>query len=298
MNRFIILILSAFLFPGCLSAPLHQENRSSAGIVSDGYVDSAAFVKLLTDELVKAHEKGRAPIVGQLVEQLSRKHCSLSLPSPSNKELTPVETYERLKKSVLLVASIYKCSKCNKWHASTASGFFLTKSGIMVTNYHVVDQSEHAAMGAITYDGKIYLAKEVLAANEDDDVAIIKLDNPGLEPLALATRTPVGSAISLISHPGERAYSFTRGIVSGYFINKEGKTEHKVRRMSVTADYGGGSSGAPILDEYGNVSGIVASTQPVFSGKGCEHDYAQMIFKDCIPAEAISALVKDAGARK
>jgi hypothetical protein len=62
--------------------------------------------------------------------------------------------------------------------------------------------------------------------------------------------------------------------------------------MAVTADFGAGSSGGPLLDARGSVTGMVCSTTSVYwedaKGKAKE---LQMVFKHCVPAESIRRLV-------
>jgi len=267
-----------------------ETSRAAETTVTNDYVDSAVYLKALTAGMESAYTGKTATAMTNLVDQLSRKNCSLSLPVQSKNKLMPAEIYQQLKKSVLLVGTLNKCTKCTKWHAATASGFMLTKAGVMITNYHVVNNPTHKVMGAVDYAGKYYSAKEVLAADKDNDVAIIQLDSPGAEPLALSSSSAVGTSVFVISHPGNRLFSFSDGIISGYCVRAERNS--KIKRMTITADYGVGSSGGPIIDDHGNVAGIVASTTPIFTGKVCnDHDYAQMIVKECIPSDAIRALI-------
>jgi hypothetical protein len=63
--------------------------------------------------------------------------------------------------------------------------------------------------------------------------------------------------------------------------------------VSITADYARGSSGGPVLNDRGEVIGIVKSTQPIFyrmiEGKG---ENLQMVVKLCIPSASILKLIK------
>lgn len=62
--------------------------------------------------------------------------------------------------------------------------------------------------------------------------------------------------------------------------------------MSVTADFANGSSGAPILNENGNVVGMVESTLPIyFCGGNDRQKHLQMIMKKCVPARCILDLL-------
>jgi S1-C subfamily serine protease len=67
--------------------------------------------------------------------------------------------------------------------------------------------------------------------------------------------------------------------------------------MSVTADFGVGSSGGPVLDETGRVVGMVAMTAAVIAADTEEEQKnppalgLQMVFKDCVPLMALQGLI-------
>jgi hypothetical protein len=66
--------------------------------------------------------------------------------------------------------------------------------------------------------------------------------------------------------------------------------------MEITADYGAGSSGGPILDKYGNLIGIVCSTREV--GKDAKNEegkdiyFQQMVIKQAVPVKALMWLLR------
>jgi hypothetical protein len=151
-----------------------------------------------------------------LVSGLSRKSCDVRLARPSGKPLAPGELYERCKKSVLVMGGVYKCEKCGRNHVSPATGFVLSESGAIVTNYHVVSNPKNLTLVAMTADGAVYPVVSVLAASAPYDVAILQLDATGLVPLAIGPRAPVGADVYVISHPDRRFYALGRGIVARY----------------------------------------------------------------------------------
>ena len=71
-------------------------------------------------------------------------------------------------------------------------------------------------MGAMDYKGNVYSIEKVLAANEEDDLAILKLRNAELTPMALGKPANVGSDVWVISHPDRKMYMMTKGMVSRY----------------------------------------------------------------------------------
>jgi S1-C subfamily serine protease len=150
----------------------------------------------------------------------------------------------------------------------------------------------------MTRDGKTYGVKEVLAANRADDVVILQLDMGGakLKPLSLAPNTPIGTDVTVISHPNRRFYSLSAGVVSRYCRRrtKRGTTN----MVAITADFARGSSGGPVFDDRGNVAAMVASTSSVYytQTKGKQQNL-QMVFKQCVPSASILKLVAGGGRR-
>jgi S1-C subfamily serine protease len=175
-------------------------------------------------------------------------------------------------------------------HLSFATGFMITEGGIMVTNYHVANNKTALALGAMGIDGKLYPVKEVLAASEEQDIALLQLDGTGFAPLPLNPLAEIGSAVSIIGHPERNCYVLSTGIISQYPImpQKNGKT---AQMMCVTAEYGVGSSGGPALNERGEVVGMVSSTHTVVADPHSNMT-TQMVMRYCTPSAAILNLIK------
>lgn len=238
-------------------------------------------------------ENGVVTEVATLIEQLSVRECELELPRVTLKPLEDGLLFEKAKQSVLVIAAIYKCDRCNNWHARCATGFVISSSGAIATSYHVVDNTDNSALVSMTADGKVLPVERVLAANKTDDIAILQLDvqDQALTPLPVArSRTPVGSNVSVISHPGEHYYCYTSGVVSRYarLPSKDGPAN----AMTITADFARGSSGAPVLNDNGEVVGIVRSTESIYYKieKGQQQNL-QMVFKTCVPSASLLDLI-------
>ena len=224
-----------------------------------------------------------------LAEQLKRTRCHLDLAAPAMQPIPEGDFYNRVRKSVFVLAAPFRCTKCKKIHLNTAAGFALNTSGVCVTNYHVILKNQ--SLFAMASDGSVFPVKEVLAASEVDDVAIVQLDGAATQPLALAPATPVGSRVRVISHPDGGYYALTEGIVSRYFMIDLGK-KGRAPTMAITADYARGSSGGPVLNDFGTAAGMVASTRSIYydEHRGRQQDL-QMVIKECVPAASILKLV-------
>jgi S1-C subfamily serine protease len=224
--------------------------------------------------------------LAKAVEAAPKSVASLSLPDASPEDPAT---------AVYLIGSVYKCDKCDKWHAGgIASAWALTRDGVMASNYHVFEKAKGAAMGVCDREGKTYPVLEILAADKAADIAIFRVKADDLVPLAIGTPAGIGSEVRVISHPDRRFFTQTSGEVSRYHRQPARQDRPATIWMNITADYAKGSSGGPVIDEAGKVVGMVSSTQSIYyeSNNGQPKGALQMVVKNCVPAAAIRALIK------
>jgi S1-C subfamily serine protease len=229
-----------------------------------------------------------------LRQAAERKSCAVAVQRPAGEKMSPEKIYAAARQSVVIVGKLYKCRVHNDWHPITATGIVLTKDGVIATNYHVVESDTPiVAFGIMTADGRVFPVTEVLAASQPDDAAILKTGATDLTPLPVAQDVAVGAAAYCLSHVNEEFYTFTQGSVCAKVVHpvKKGQT---AKRLAISADYAKGSSGGPVLNDCGAVIGMVASTMPIYysKGKNGEQQNIQMVWKHCVPAESLLALLK------
>lgn len=268
---------------------LADGNATTTATVVDDQQLAGTLEKEATD-LIEGKKTIKA---ADLIEQLKRDKCKLSLPSPSSKAADGL--YVRCRPSIFVVSGIFKCNKCTRWHAAPASGFALTEGGVIVTNYHVINDASRETLVAMNDAGKVFAVKEVLAASQADDLAILQLDLPQgerLTPVPLGHDAAVGSNVTVISHPDRHFYCLTRGTISRYQRVRHPQ-KGETTTVSITADFARGSSGAPLLSDQGEVIGIVASTQSVYyKNDNGKQENLQMVFKQCVPVSALRRLIE------
>lgn len=288
-------LLQRIAFAGAiLASALHPSELRAAplSIAQNGVIDDDAIVSHIEIEGTALIKAGKTVKLKTLRSQLQRAHtCAIPLPESGSVPLSPSELYQQRAGGVLVVGMLAKVKKSQRYELAGCSGFALTTDGIFVTNYHVVDNPDAETMVVMTRDGHITPATEVLAADKLADVAILRAPGATFTPLPLAIDVPTpGSQIWVISHPDHNFFSLTTGSVSRHFValTEAGKTP----QMAITADFGIGSSGGPILDNKGQVAGMVCSTTSVYweDGKGKVNDL-QMVFKHCVPVGSIRSLV-------
>ena len=265
---------------------LSMVDGGESTIISD-VVMNRSFTKKVMG-LIK---EGETVELKELVGQLDAKKCQLKLAELKTELLSNEDLYEGYLESVLMVGKTYKCPnpKCGKTHSSIASGFILSDSGAFVTSYHVIDgdmDGRAETLVVMNGKGKMWAVEKVLAADKGNDFAILQLKGSGFKALPIRGDVRVGEGIRTLTHPTGHFYTMSEGIVTRKFY-MSGRGSSAKRRgdvwLGIDADFCKGSSGGPILDKFGNVVGIVASTNSVYytedRRKGVQKNL-QMVFKN------------------
>jgi thiol-disulfide isomerase/thioredoxin len=254
----------------------------------------------------------------ELRKNLNRQTTKLDLPEPEEDEIPDRELYRRACESVFIVCSLYKVNGTNDWQTSLATAFAVTSDGVLTSSAHVFDNEDKAdAVIVMDIHGKVYPVLELLATNQKADTCLFRVDANDLKPLPFADRALPGTRVRVLGHPGDSFYFLSTGIVANYEKDNDG-----VLWMNTTADFGQGSSGGPVLDEFGNVVGQVSRTYTLYAGgpetRGRPRRVAgaanaaekrdrdpseklepatdiadpQMVFKSCVPVATMRSLIK------
>lgn len=284
----------------------------SAVSVGEGYAQQAAFpdyqevidsVSPRLQRFVKAHHSIDINTVRkQLLTTLraDNKVFVKSLPAVRTRSLSGNEIYRLCKPSTLFVGYMKHSDNSSDYPATfSASAVALTADGICLTNYHVF--ADVILSGALQYywkgdymryvgdsKGHVYPVKAILAADPLNDFAIFQVDtgNESLTPVPMAPTAGEGDDIYCITHPQEYLYYMTKGIVSSNVKEVDPGSGLNRLDMQISADYGKGSSGGPVLDVKGNLVGIASSTTSLYADNRNERDF-QMSIKKAVPISVI-----------
>ena len=143
------------------------------------------------------------------------------------------------------------------WDDARASGtgFFITTDGYLLTCYHVVTNATHILVG--TKQGVI--PAELIQSDVANDIALLKVEGT-FSPLPLSANNTVrlGESVFTVGFPNPGMQGLqpklTRGEISSLAGFQDSPGEYQI---SVPVQPG--NSGGAVVDEYGNVAGIVAA---------------------------------------
>ena len=267
---------------GCTSTKPGGVQSSEA--VKPVVINDRAIIGQMTREATRMMDFNETVSMESLIEQLKKEpRAELRLPVGKGGRA------EEVQKAIAVVGGVYKCKRCTRWHVAPASGFLIAED-LLVTNYHVVNQPERSALAVRLFDGRVFMVESVVVASERYDLAVVRIPNTGITPVALGQAAPVGAKVDLISHPNQNFYTLSEGRVARYFMTQRDKKT--VPAMAITADFGRGSSGAPVLNEAWEVVGIAASTESLYyTEDDGDQKNLQMVFKNCVPVSQLRELI-------
>ena len=139
----------------------------------------------------------------------------------------------------------------------TGSGIIVSQDGYIITNSHVIDDTEERGVEIITTRGDSYVAA-IVGYDSRTDLAVLKINETGLTPAEFVNsdQIEIGQDALAVGNPGGVAYSnsLTRGCVSA--LNRTISANRMVSYIQTDAAINPGNSGGPLLNSAGQVMGI------------------------------------------
>ena len=210
----------------------------------------------------------------------------------TGKALTAAEVYAaNVNSTVGITTSI----TTNFWgyqttSAASGSGLILTSDGYILTNFHVIEDSD--AITVALYDGTTYNAA-LIGYDRSNDIAVLKVDAENLPPVILgdSDNLNVGDSVIAIGNPlGELTFSLTAGAVSA--LDREVTLSGNLTMDLIQTDcaINSGNSGGPLFNMYGEVIGI---TNAKYSGSGSSSAASIDNIGFAIPINHVKGIVED-----
>ncbi len=139
---------------------------------------------------------------------------------------------------------------------SSGSGAIVSIQGHIVTAAHVVAGAN--SIRVVTSQGT--LSATVLSLDEANDIAILKISGGPYQPLPVAASRSVrlGQSVATIGFPNLEIQGFSPKVTRGEISSLNGAADDP-RSWQISVPVQPGNSGGPLLDESGNLVGVVES---------------------------------------
>ncbi|MEO8526385.1 MAG: serine protease, partial [Caldimonas sp.] len=170
--------------------------------------------------------------------------------------LSAKKIYEQARSQLVQIRTVLKGRASQ---TSVGSGFFVTKEGLIVTNFHVVSEAalkpERHDLVYVTADGR-EAPLQILQLDVLHDLALLKAADAGGSRFDALAFRPEAEPLA----QGERIYSLGNPLDVGFAV-VQGTYNGLVKRSFYPQIFfggalSGGMSGGPALDEEGHVIGI------------------------------------------
>lgn len=163
----------------------------------------------------------------------------------------------------------------NYTNSGVGSGFLIDTPGIILTNWHVIDQADEVAVwllpsGSVPSEKDLFedvkpLFGSIIATNKKEDLAIVKVGNfpKNISPVNIGSLKDVnvGDKVFAIGHPEGLPWTFSEGIINQIRKKKDWKYpgseyKHLATVIQTQTPINPGNSGGPLFSETGNLIGI------------------------------------------
>lgn len=177
---------------------------------------------------------------------------TMELVPQGEEELSLREIYERNSDSIVAISAYADGEDGYRW----GTGVILSEDGLVLTNTHIISECDSAKV--TLFDDSVYEAR-LVGADSVSDVAVLKIDAEGLEPVVFgdSSTLAVGDSVAAIGNPLGEDFrcTMTDGIVSAI----ERGIRHKGNSMALiqtNTAINEGNSGGALFNKFGQVIGI------------------------------------------
>jgi S1-C subfamily serine protease len=192
-----------------------------------------------------------------------------------------ISVYRKVSPSVVMVV-VANMKEGKVTDSALGTGVIIDPTGYVLTNWHVINGFESGVIflkpaNRTEPDENSAYGINIVAESEQSDLALLKIIKPpaGLPAVRLgnASLIQVAEDIHIIGHPHGQLWSYSTGVVSQIRNNYDWQysdgSGHRANVLQMQTAINPGNSGGPVLDDNGNMLGLVAMSE-----EGQNLDYA------------------------
>jgi S1-C subfamily serine protease len=168
------------------------------------------------------------------------------------------------------------------------TGFFVTAKGHVLTNFHVVKDCKNITISSVSMDVENTIAR-VTGSDPTNDLAVLTTRlTPSVVP-AFNSHVRTGDSIFVYGFPLAGLLASSGNFTAGSITATAGLGDN-TSFFQISAPVQPGNSGGPLIDEFGNVAGVITSKLNVLAVANITNDVAQNINFAIKPSVATSFL--------
>jgi uncharacterized protein len=214
---------------------------------------SKAYIESYVDAIEAAHPNGWKIVYSEKFKRWINQHSERDA-----KTLRQVLLSSSLE-DVITMLDLYKAGMANRLELdSTGSGFVVSNQGYVITNAHIVSDCRQLRV----LHGEEETPAELIDSDKPDELAILQTAAAQSIPASFTTnrQTRLGEPVIVAGYPlwGRGLLADDLSVTTGSVSALAG-LRNNPEQLQISAPIQPGNSGGPVLDDAGNVMGVVVS---------------------------------------
>lgn len=157
----------------------------------------------------------------------------------------------------------------SKW---SGTGFFLTKSGYIITNQHVIDGAKTIKVTSVNGNHNATYNAKVEVSDKQNDLAIIKITDSFSAITSIPytfkfSASSIGENCWVLGYPLTNTMGEDIKLTNGIISSKSG-FDGNIAQYQISAPVQPGNSGGPLFDNNGNLIGVVQAKHGLAENAG------------------------------
>lgn len=172
-------------------------------------------------------------------------------------------SYDIYSKALDEKRSFVKQEEKNIVMPSSGTGFLISKSGYVLTNYHVVENGKNIVITGVNQNFNTNYKTEIVAFDKTSDLAILKIIDESFKrtivPIPYSFRSSkveVGESCYTLGYPLISTMGIEVKLTVGIISSKTGY-QGEISQYQISVPVQPGNSGGPLFDRNGYIIGIV-----------------------------------------
>lgn len=179
--------------------------------------------------------------------------------------------------------------------------FLVSDEGYLVTNFHCVENSKETTIRGIGLDYATKFSVTIVATDPTNDLALLKISNKNIKlsqpPFAIrSSGVAQAEKVYALGFPNSDAMGDELKITEGIISSKSG-AQGDISKLQISAAVNPGNSGGPLIDEEGNLIGVIfaKSTVAESAGYAIKSSYLETFLKNIedVKFQNLTNLIKD-----
>lgn len=174
----------------------------------------------------------------------------------------------------------------NNIRGSQGTCFLINNEGFFITNYHCVENAKEIYIKGIDGDFTTKYGASIIATDPSNDLALVKISNNNVKfstpPFSIrANGVNQAERVYALGFPKAKTMGDELKITEGIISSKSG-LQGDISKFQISAAVNPGNSGGPLIDENGNLIGVIYAKSNIADAAGyaVKASYLELFLKN------------------